>query len=505
MTESYTSPSKRIKLDDSTNISDQTESISTEPQQMEYNNANIETDEISNSRKLIEETEILFSKDNLLKAFNTLDELIQKKNVLLPINDEFTNSQENIEQKEDNHMEDEPISDELDESILENLSVIYNEILEFLTKFDYLLFSQHPETLETVCHWLIRRGHDKYHSYNDLLKTLIGELGATWNFVDKEENSLGDLLIQRNNLDLYNWLVDHGVKVELILRCVGKKSQLPFTITAKDEEIDHDDYLKQKLIFKDDVILDADGNGVMMGWERPLMEVHAQILCSPLTSFQTQHQIEESSPNLQLNQDSKEDTSSVHESLPSLEEMELPEGLAIPQTYSVLNVGFGLGIIDSLIQSYHPTTHVIIEAHPDVYAKMIEDAWDKKSGVKILFGKWQDFVEEIQEFDAIFFDTYGENYDALAQFNEYLPKILKKTGIYSFFNGLAARNILFHDVACQVVVSDLASLGISTDFLTMDMELDDEEWIETRDQYWKLKEYRVPVCTFDSDDKKVEL
>lgn len=33
----------------------------------------------------------------------------------------------------------------------------------------------------------------------------------------------------------------------------------------------------------------------------------------------------------------------------------------------VLNVGFGLGIIDTAIQSHRPRSHTIIEAHPDVY------------------------------------------------------------------------------------------------------------------------------------------
>jgi type IV protein arginine methyltransferase len=33
----------------------------------------------------------------------------------------------------------------------------------------------------------------------------------------------------------------------------------------------------------------------------------------------------------------------------------------------VLNVGFGMGIIDSYIQERHePASHTIIEAHPDV-------------------------------------------------------------------------------------------------------------------------------------------
>jgi protein arginine N-methyltransferase 2 len=30
----------------------------------------------------------------------------------------------------------------------------------------------------------------------------------------------------------------------------------------------------------------------------------------------------------------------------------------------VLNVGFGMGIIDTALQEYQPSLHIIIEAHP---------------------------------------------------------------------------------------------------------------------------------------------
>ncbi len=41
-----------------------------------------------------------------------------------------------------------------------------------------------------------------------------------------------------------------------------------------------------------------------------------------------------------------------------------------PKGKAVLNVGFGLGIIDTMIQAREPARHVIIEAHPDVYKKV---------------------------------------------------------------------------------------------------------------------------------------
>lgn len=38
----------------------------------------------------------------------------------------------------------------------------------------------------------------------------------------------------------------------------------------------------------------------------------------------------------------------------------------------VLNVGFGLGLVDSAIQSNKPRSHTIIEAHPDVLRKVVQ-------------------------------------------------------------------------------------------------------------------------------------
>jgi len=58
-----------------------------------------------------------------------------------------------------------------------------------------------------------------------------------------------------------------------------------------------------------------------------------------------------------------------------------------------------------LCQSYQPCSHTIIEAHPDVWAHMLAQGWGKKPGVKILFGRWQDVLPQLETYDGIFFDT----------------------------------------------------------------------------------------------------
>jgi len=49
------------------------------------------------------------------------------------------------------------------------------------------------------------------------------------------------------------------------------------------------------------------------------------------------------------------------------------------------------------------------DTHADVYAHMLKLGWDRRPGVTILFGRWQDVLPRLLErkFDGIFFDTYG--------------------------------------------------------------------------------------------------
>ena len=102
----------------------------------------------------------------------------------------------------------------------------------------------------------------------------------------------------------------------------------------------------------------------------------------------------------------------------------------------ILNVGFGMGIIDTYIQEYNPSEHWIIEGHPDVCKRMADDGWDKKTGVKCFFDRWQDVYEDLPEdhFDAIYFDTYEDHEQHL--FSDRALKLIKKGGKVSFFNDL---------------------------------------------------------------------
>jgi protein arginine N-methyltransferase 2 len=116
-----------------------------------------------------------------------------------------------------------------------------------------------------------------------------------------------------------------------------------------------------------DEVAGLSDDAVMMEWERPIMEAHASVLTHGGISGKR-----------------------------------------------VLNVRFGLGIVDTALQSHDPSLHVIIEAHPTVYAKMMSDGWDMKPNVIIRFGRWQDempkLIAEGGKFDGVFYDTYGEHF-----------------------------------------------------------------------------------------------
>jgi hypothetical protein len=167
-------------------------------------------------------------------------------------------------------------------------------------------------------------------------------------------------------------------------------------------------YLEDRGVRYDgDKLLDSADDAVMMEWETPLMEAHADILLGDnldmfgdmFSSFSVELTPLVTSPlqppctSLELQQHSQVSGSS----------MKVP--LNEPHRRSVLNIGFGMGIIDGALQRRSPGHHTIIEAHPAVYQQMISDGWHLKPNVTIVFGKWQDHIDNIGQFDAVFFDT----------------------------------------------------------------------------------------------------
>jgi tetratricopeptide (TPR) repeat protein len=145
------------------------------------------------------------------------------------------------------------------------------------------------------------------------------------------------------------------------------------------DEISEASYLDTNLTFTENEILLPDGFEVMMEWERPIMERSAEMITV--------------------------------------------------NGGDVLNVGFGMAIIDTAIQQFALETHTIIEAHPQVVARAEEWAKDKK-GVQIVPTRWQDALEKIGPFDGIYFDTLMP---PMIPFMRETTRLLKPGGVFTFF------------------------------------------------------------------------
>ena len=334
----------------------------------------------------------------------------------------------------------------------------------------------------------------------DTLRLLL-QNGAIWNELDKNSETPGCLALRLGLKKLYEIMVDAGVRAEMLLNRLdeyerlnddddeevtedegleqttqndGAKSgaqsdidtnsqpqeelaesdSLETPIEGKPSTVSSEAYLKSNLTFGAERMLDEEKNGVMMVWETEIMRRTAQLL-------------------------------------------------APAENLRILNIGHGMGIIDGFFQAKPPTCHHIIEAHPEVISKMKKDGWHDKPGVTVHEGKWQDIVPKLMEegilFDAIYFDTFAEDYTALKKlFDEYIIGLLDDNGKWSFFNGLGADRQICYDVYAKVVEMDLLEAGFDVDWETLNIpNLDDSKtWAGLKRPYWKSKEYKLPVITF---------
>jgi protein arginine N-methyltransferase 2 len=374
-----------------------------------------------------------------------------------------------------------------------------NQVEQLLQTQPYLATEQLEESGQSALMIASKHGHAP------LVKGLLG-MGAPWNALDRQGKCAGNYAVDQGEQECVDILVEAGVQAELILGMVYRleraQKQQEASLTQQQQQsrgqsrksccgpsptkrqrqanqngadptveaqdaidipLEHVDPVKPSYLteavrynLEDTALLDADNDAVMMEWERPLMSLHAQII--------TRNQQ--------------------------------------PQQ-RVLNVGFGMGIIDTELQKTCPSKHVIIEAHPAVYQRMIKDGWNKKPNVEVYFGKWQDVVPNIliQEkgytFDGVFFDTYGEHWIDMEDFHSYLPSLLDQPqGVYSFFNGLAPDNVFFHGVSCQVLQLQLQKMGLETEFAPCEMKVNEKDWEGVRRKYWHGNTYYLPICTW---------
>lgn len=383
-----------------------------------------------------------------------------------------------------------------------------------------------PSTTTTPLHLICRNvpvdcTEDENQIVNQMVEILF-EYGAGWSFTDVENLTPGCILIKRGlkNCKLYDQIVDAGVRAELVLRKVGEFDMeiiedtddlnheefgkaIPDLVEEKDEvkdepeqqlneqpkeqpkqetvaEVDdpvdapsqnQNSYLNTKLEYTDDSLITKDRkDGVMMAWETDIMKLGADTLFNGAI----------------IDSDTNEEDSEIY----------------------ILNIGFGMGIIDGFIQNQKPTKHYICEAHPDVLAKLKKDGWYEKENVVILEGRWQDKLDELLSngqvfFNGIYYDTFLEHYSDMLELFDYVVGLLKPHGVFSFFNGLGADREVVYEVYKKLVEIDLGNYGLECKFKEIDIPkemLQDNEdksvWENVKRSYWSCPVYFHPEIKF---------
>lgn len=395
---------------------------------------------------------------------------------------------------------------------------------------------QDPVTGETPLHVAIRScgpaaGCDAEEL--EKAKATVTELlmwGGIWNDVDDHDETPGCVAFRLGQTALYNQCVEAGMRAEMLFGLLGGYEELSSGSEADDEEMVDEEpeeggetahvevdtegmtdkledgeeapellqteknetveeepkfnppkpdtetevkserYLRSRLTYSDGKLVDDDGNGVMMAWETDIMRRSVDALIPENTSGKR-----------------------------------------------ILNIGFGMGIIDSMFAETKPSRHHIIEAHEEVLSHVGSSSdskfgaeWEasgaEKDAFKIHRGRWQDIVPILLErgevYDAIYFDTFGEDYSQLRKFfTEYIPGLLDQDGLFGFFNGLGADRRICYDVYTKVVELHLVDAGLDVAWQEIDVDLKGlkeagkGEWEGVKRRYWTLDSKYFP-CFF---------
>ena len=366
---------------------------------------------------------------------------------------------------------------------------------------------QDPTTGETVLHGAVRAcgpadsSEGEEDGSVEEAKEVVQELflsGAIWNDVDSNNETPGCVASRLGQLSLYSLCVDAGVRAELLFALMDGYEELSSgsgddnndeeapdedviedTIDMEDDQHDEGEthrrfvppetdgkpitnreYLKSGLTYDSNKLVDSDLNGIMMSWEKDIMKRSVSAL--------------------------------------------LPD----PQPGKrILNIGFGMGIIDEIFANTKPSKHHIIEAHPDVLEHIskpmssLGSEWEasgpEEGAFKVFRGLWQDVIpgllEQGETYDAIYFDTFGENYSQLQMFfTEYVPGLMDESGRFSFFNGLGADRRICYDVYSRVVEIHGADAGLDVEWEEIEVDMSmlnkarEGEWEGVRRRYWTL-------------------
>jgi protein arginine N-methyltransferase 2 len=245
---------------------------------------------------------------------------------------------------------------------------------------------------------------------------------------------------------------DAGQEVPEVIQIDEAGQQTTAESGLSNPNVNNEDYLRSKLTYSEGRLLDSDKNAVMMDWETEIMKNSADQLCT--------------GPGLRT-----------------------------------MNIGHGMGIVDTMFLANNPSMHHIIEAHPAVIEHMKETGWFEKPNVTVHQGRWQDILPGLVKqgvvLDAMYYDTYAEDYSDLKElFQEHVVGLLDAEGKFGFYNGLGADRQVCYDVYTKVVELDLFDAGLDVEWTTLDVPDLAHSWDGIRRPYWVVDVYRLPTCHF---------
>lgn len=102
----------------------------------------------------------------------------------------------------------------------------------------------------------------------------------------------------------------------------------------------------------------------------------------------------------------------------------------------VLEIGFGRGVASDMIQKSGVHSHTIVECNDSVIARY--NVWKEQypnADIRMLEGRWQDRVSDMQQYDGIFFHTYPLNEE------DFVEQVVQSVTFASHFFSTAAEHL----------------------------------------------------------------
>lgn len=369
---------------------------------------------------------------------------------------------------------------------------------------------------------------------NNMVRMLL-EYGAGWCLTDINDETPGCILLRRGlgKTTLYEQIVDAGVRAELLLRKVG---EYDMEVIEDTDDLDHarlgvqvhetsvDQVAGEEGESGADQLMDKEEIGLTSESRQRESETEASIQPEIASENDSKNSLNDPSHNQQAYLDTKleyKNGALVTESHQDGVMMEWESGLmqigceslfkgandSKDPGINILNIGFGMGIIDTMISERQPTKHYICEAHRDVLAKMKQDGWYDKPNVVVLEGRWQDQLDFLLSlgavyFDGIYYDTFSEHYSDMLELFDYVVGLMKPNGVFSFFNGLGADRQVIYEVYRKLVEIDLGNYGLRCEFQEVEVpkatlsKNGESVWDGVRRSYWLCPVFYHPEARF---------